>query len=424
MIYLEGPGNLSSYLENNCDIRQDEKLEREKQINKTVLTQSNESYTKISLYDEYHKEQAPVLQHPELEKTYINTDFLNQLEQSNQKLLPFVRNIVNQTFIFQNYKLTNRMCEDIGKILMQKSELNRLILIDNELSDDSAALLLGMIFGKRIIKTIRYVKNEIGPLLTEVIQKDLFVSGEDLIEFTIDSCKCKQIYLEKILETFITRRTRLKHLGTANLRLNKHSVNLITEFLKGAEYLQSLDISWNMIRCDHLVPLIFSLRCSANLQYLNLSWNQLSDKDSRNSKNLREFLLYQKSILHLDLSYTGLNEQEVSIIVNGVKWSSSLVAIHLTGNRISPQSEQKIQEFLSENIPRTSSPPDCSDINSDCFHAFTTTHTNFECASKFSLYLFFNVDRGQFSDSWHHREQAEPNRARRTGRCPISQSLP
>ena len=303
-----------------------------------------------SFYEDYRKTIPPVLLHRELEQRHLDTAYLSQLEEHNLGLLPYVRNYRNETFIFESYKLTNRMCEDIGQVLSEKTTLKNLYLINNELKDDSAALLLNRILEKQPLLSLRYVQNEIGTELTQVLIKDIFYMEDGIKEVTLDSCSIKQVLLEQIIESYLVRKVRLRNLGLSNLKINVKVTELVTQLITDSEYLQSLDISWNMLRASDISNLTSSLKYSTNLRYLNLSWNNLSDETGENAKHLRNFLLLQWTILHVDFSFMGLSETEVLTIIDGVKWSHSLIGIHLTGNQISAEKIESINEFLIKDI--------------------------------------------------------------------------
>jgi len=60
-----------------------------------------------------------------------------------------------------------------------------------------------------------------------------------------------------------------------------------------------------------------------------------------------KFMKYNKNLLHLDLSNTGLNEQMVRTIATALKRSRSIISLHLSGNPgITPESK----EFLFERV--------------------------------------------------------------------------
>jgi hypothetical protein len=62
---------------------------------------------------------------------------------------------------------------------------------------------------------------------------------------------------------------------------------------------------------------------------------------------ITKFMKYNKNLLHLDLSNTGLNEQMVRTIATALKRSRSIVSLHLTGN---PGVTAEAKEFLFERV--------------------------------------------------------------------------
>ena len=55
-------------------------------------------------------------------------------------------------------------------------------------------------------------------------------------------------------------------------------------------------------------------------------------EDKTMVENLSKFIKYNKNLLHLDLSYTGLDELTLMTIGSTLRRAKSLLSIHLTGN--------------------------------------------------------------------------------------------
>lgn len=59
--------------------------------------------------------------------------------------------------------------------------------------------------------------------------------------------------------------------------------------------------------------------------------------------NLSRFIKYNKSLIHMDLSYTRLDEMMVKALGTALRRAKSLVAVHFTGN---PGANQTNAEYL------------------------------------------------------------------------------
>lgn len=57
-----------------------------------------------------------------------------------------------------------------------------------------------------------------------------------------------------------------------------------------------------------------------------------SDSNSLMIENLGRFIKYNKNLLHLDLSYTRLDEETLTKIGIFLRRAKSLLSIHLSGN--------------------------------------------------------------------------------------------
>ncbi len=60
-------------------------------------------------------------------------------------------------------------------------------------------------------------------------------------------------------------------------------------------------------------------------------------------ENLSRFIKYNKHLIHLDLSYTRLDEMMITALGTALRRAKSLIAIHLSGN---PGSTQNTAEYL------------------------------------------------------------------------------
>ncbi len=63
--------------------------------------------------------------------------------------------------------------------------------------------------------------------------------------------------------------------------------------------------------------------------------------------NLTRFIKYNKHLIHLDLSYTRLDDMMITLLGTSLRRAKSLVAVHFTGN---PGVKQGQCEFLHGRV--------------------------------------------------------------------------
>ena len=63
--------------------------------------------------------------------------------------------------------------------------------------------------------------------------------------------------------------------------------------------------------------------------------------------NLSNFIKYNKNLLHLDLSNTGMTEDMLWNIGTAMRRSRSMVALHLSGN---PGVTQALKDYLEQRV--------------------------------------------------------------------------
>ena len=72
-----------------------------------------------------------------------------------------------------------------------------------------------------------------------------------------------------------------------------------------------------------------------------------SDPESLIANHLIKFIKYNKNLLHLDLTQTGLNEKILWSFGTGLRRAKSLLSIHLTGN---PGVSEGLKDYLFQRV--------------------------------------------------------------------------
>ena len=174
---------------------------------------------------------------------------------------------------------------------------------------------------------------------------------ERFAELSLNKMKTTSNYLNSLLEV-MGNNCQLKKLGMAHLHFNEISIDWIKKIIKKGQNLYSLNISGSEMLSIHLKQILEILKKNRILEYVNLSWLPLGSQGDLTISALKEemlsllyaFIIRNKQLLHLDLSYSRINNHQYLSpqgIIAGMKKSKSLQCIHLTGNAITDKCQDQ-----------------------------------------------------------------------------------
>ena len=103
--------------------------------------------------------------------------------------------------------------------------------------------------------------------------------------------------------------------------------------MRYSDCLTSLDLSYNKLKTQDLEHLCSVLCHSLSLQYLNLSFNHLSELALM---YLIDYTRFTWTLIDLDLSFTGIDNMQSKLIElsKAAFESQTLSALHLSGIKI------------------------------------------------------------------------------------------
>eukprot|EP00347_Sterkiella_histriomuscorum_P014450 403360819 len=280
--------------------------------------------------------------------------------------LPILQKIRKRTLNLTGYGLNQGHSKAL-QIAFKYFEniLGKIHLENNNLKDDDFREILDGLAQLQDLKSIIYKNNEFGVKSAERLRPML-------IKMLNDRC-----YIRK--------------LALVNAGLNDQSIKILVDFLKSSR-LTDLDISWNGLKPQNLLDFIQTIGENRQLSYLNIAWNNIIEKSGINSdkiqgddnkrksqqdasqiiknavsqeiklKNtkstdvntkimisLSNFIKYNKNLLHLDISNTGMTQPMLWSLGTALRRSRSLVSIHLSGN---PGVTEQLKEYLHQRSPR------------------------------------------------------------------------
>ena len=123
--------------------------------------------------------------------------------------------------------------------------------------------------------------------------------------------------------------TRLKTLSLPKAGLSEASAEMIASLIQGKNDIRlvSLDVSWNPFGHLGIMRVIKSLYENLSLEYLNLSYNDISAE--ADIRPLVKFMRDNLCLTHLDLSKMFSKPKQVLMILKALNHSKSLQALHI-----------------------------------------------------------------------------------------------
>jgi NLR family CARD domain-containing protein 3 len=124
------------------------------------------------------------------------------------------------------------------------------------------------------------------------------------------------------------------------LNLSKNSISdsgagSLKEMLEYNISINALFLSWNEIRGEGIATISHGLMSNTSLKVIDLSFNPIGSMHTQRVKGIVELsnaFKINKSIVHIDLSYIGLNHEDCDLLNEGLKKNRTILGIHMLGN--------------------------------------------------------------------------------------------
>lgn len=99
--------------------------------------------------------------------------------------------------------------------------------------------------------------------------------------------------------------------------------------------LTALFLSWNDIRGEGLAVISKGIEVNTSIKVIDLSFNPLGSMHMQKVKGivaLSNAFSINRSLVHIDLSYVGLDLEDCDILNEGLKKNHIVLGIHMLGN--------------------------------------------------------------------------------------------
>ena len=223
-----------------------------------------------------------------------------------------------------------------------ESVINR-VRFDNCGIDDGEMSNLLQAFAKfKDFKSIIYRFNEFSDESMEGIRPILIKQFPNhLSELRISNCRMSPQVTQELINA-ICQRCFLKNLEIGRAPISKEMMVKLADYMQSSKHIEELDLSWNSLHPASFTYFLKRLQENKRLSFLNLSHNNIvesqlgslhmSENMAMVAESLLRFVRVDKRLIHLDLTQTNLSEQMILHIIQGIRKSKSLMAVHFSGN--------------------------------------------------------------------------------------------
>lgn len=119
-----------------------------------------------------------------------------------------------------------------------------------------------------------------------------------------------------------------KYFKKLDHRQSKPFIQSSQNIVRLLPYLKEFYFHWNRVSKKSVDMIFKDLSDNNSMKVLDLSWNDLS----KSAQAISEFFLKNKSIIHLDLSYSGLDRLSTRILAESLKSNKTILGLHYEGN--------------------------------------------------------------------------------------------
>ena len=215
-------------------------------------------------------------------------------------------------------KIGTEAAEAFGRYLKHKNcILKELRLASSDIDDNEARTLVSALEGNRSLKVLDMSRNHIGSLESlNVVQPDFVTGGEAIAQMLI-----KNITLE------------------------------------------TLNLSWNLLRFDSAAAIGRALKHNSSLKSLNLRDNSFAEAGAA---EIGASLIDNNTLTCLDLSNNSVTTRAAAVIAHGLSENSVLVKLNLSGNPFGREGVTALFKSCNQspmNLPRLVQLKNCNTVN-------------------------------------------------------------
>lgn len=259
-------------------------------------------------------------------KNSPNAAFCQACDDEKSAPLPLLKHQQDSSLVLNRYNLSKGLASALARAASYMPYLKSIHLDENGLTDQGGSEILKGIISHGGITSFLYTHNDIGVFFLK--QFEILAKLNFLKELNFKGCKVSGQNLNDLISNLKLFKY-LKKLTLSELTLSSLSIEKLARVLEKSKIMY-LDLSWNSICQEASITFFEGLYSNTYLKFLDYSWNPLNDEDQL--KALSKLIKVHPSLMHLNLSYCQITE--ISGLMSSLKFSESLIGLHLTGNNI------------------------------------------------------------------------------------------
>jgi len=232
--------------------------------------------------------------------------------------------------------------------------IEKVRLQNNGISDEGLCCMLRGVHDSQEIKKLDLIGNIVGDL--SIIETANILSKASNIPFqelVLSNLKIGAGNLNILLE-LLANCCSLSKLVLERMPFNEISIDLVSKIAKKGKSLYYFSIAGGELLGCHVVTILKGIAKNKLLEYIDLSWITLGSQgemfvtEVKNeiSSLLCNIIIRNKQLIHLDLSYSRLVDEQIKLIIESLKKSNSVLSVHLTGNGITSAGKKLIVDEL------------------------------------------------------------------------------
>eukprot|EP00743_Colponemidia_sp_Colp-15_P010176 GILK01011180.1.p1 GENE.GILK01011180.1~~GILK01011180.1.p1 ORF type:complete len:1137 (-),score=223.73 GILK01011180.1:106-3309(-) len=209
-------------------------------------------------------------------------------------------------------------------------------LTANGLNDQGCATIVESLMSESVhIQELNLSQNKVGPRAVQALET-LLLSNSRLTDLNLSGCKLGDANVDRIFTALHDHRYLARlNVSNCNYGANKlQGAGALGLLLRENRSIQSLDLSWNMIRGKAAMEFLYSLTQNLSLSELNLAYNGFGKGSPAPLTFMAEILPYAYSLRKLDLSHNQITCEGAFVLGQALKANSTLQSLHLDGNPI------------------------------------------------------------------------------------------
>lgn len=228
-----------------------------------------------------------------------------------------------------NFRLGDKYASVLSEGLKTSTNISQLELANNRLTPAGADAILSKVQSKP--QVIDLSGNCIGKIGIEHICNLLIQRGSKLMEVNIENNKLGDYAIAELCEAICDNESIRKLNISKNFMTNKAAGD-VSKMIKGNNSLQELYIRWNQIKGQGGEAIFDAMKENDHIRVLDLSWNSLGLGASNFVNSFGEFVVKDKTLVHLDLSNNYFGKKDALAISASLEKNHTIYGFHFQGN--------------------------------------------------------------------------------------------